>query len=52
MKLKKIWKYLAAGLAILCIGVFIGIFMYTLSIGDAIPLKGEEHYQYERTKEL
>ena len=25
MKLKKIWKYLAAGLAILCIGVLIGI---------------------------
>ena len=27
--------------------VFVGIFMYTLSIGDAIPIKGEEVYKYD-----
>ena len=27
--------------------IFISIFMYTLSIGDAIPIKGEEHYKYD-----
>lgn len=27
--------------------VFVAIFMYTLSIGDVIPLKGEEHYKYD-----
>jgi len=27
--------------------IFIAIFMYTPSIGDAIPIKGEEHYKYD-----
>lgn len=27
--------------------VFISVFMYTLSIGDAIPIKSEEHYKYD-----
>ena len=45
MKLKKIWKYLAAGLAILCIGILIGI-VIGMPIGET---KGrhaaEEAYQ-------
>lgn len=45
MKLKKIWKYLAAGLAILCIGVLIGI-LIGMPIGETKGRRAaEEAYQ-------
>ena len=45
MKLKKIWKYLAAGLAILCIGILIGI-VIGMPIGETKGRRAaEEAYQ-------
>lgn len=45
MKLKKIWKYLAAGLVILCIGVLIGI-LIGMPIGETKGRRAaEEAYQ-------
>lgn len=51
MKLKKIWKYLATGLAILCIGVLIGI-LIGMPIGETKGRKAAEEAFERQEQEL
>ena len=50
MKLKKIWKYLAAGLSILCIGVLIGI-LIGMPIGETKGRRAAEE-AYKRQEQV
>ena len=51
MKLKKIWKYLVASIAILCIGVFIGI-LIGMPIGATNGRREAEEVYKRREQEL